>query len=77
MQRVEMMRLKACLPGEVKIIHKMLVLDDKNPDIKDDTVLVTTEVRHRRTTCPSLPTYIAMDKARRTAENIVFKAKLA
>ena len=77
LQRVEMMRLKACLPGEVKIIHKMLVLDDKNPDIEDDIMLVTTEVRESTDDLSISPAYIAMDKARRTAENIVFKAKTA
>ena len=77
LQRVEMMRLKACLPGEVKIIHKMLVLDDKNPDIEDDIMLVTTEVRESTDDLSISPAYIAMDKARRTAENIVFKAKNA
>ena len=77
LQRVEMMRLKACLPGEVKIIHKTLVPDDKNPDIEDDAMLVTTEVRESTEDLSISPAYIATDTARRTAENIVFKAKTA
>jgi len=77
LQRVEMMRLKACLPGEVKIIHKTLVSDDKNPEIEDDTMLVTTEVRESTDDLSISPTYIATDTARKTAENIVFKAKTA
>ena len=77
LQRVEMMRLKACLPGEVKIIHKTLVPDDKNPGIEDDAMLVTTEVRESTEDLSFSPAYIATDTARRTAENIVFKAKTA
>ena len=77
LQRVEMMRLKACLPGEVKIIHKTLVPDDKNPGIEDDAMLVTTEVRESTEDLSISPAYIATDTARRTAENIVFKAKTA
>ena len=77
LQRVEMMRLKACLPGEVKIIHKTLVSDYKNPEIEDDTMLVTTEVRESTDDLSISPTYIATDTARKTAENIVFKAKTA
>lgn len=77
LQRVEMMRLKACLPGEVKIIHKTLVSDYKNPEIEDDTMLVTTEVRESTDDLSISPTYIATDTARKTVENIVFKAKTA
>ena len=77
LQRVEMMRLKACLPGEVKIIHKTLVPDDKNPDIENDAMLVTTEVCESTEDLSISPAYIATDTARRTAENIVFKAKTA
>ena len=77
LQRVEMMRLKACLPGEVIIIHKTLVPDDKNPGIEDDAMLVTTEVRESTEDLSISPAYIATDTARRTAENIVFKAKTA
>jgi transcription-repair coupling factor (superfamily II helicase) len=77
LQRVEMMRLKACLPGEVRIIHKTLVSDYKNPEIEDDTMLVTTEVRESTDDLSISPTYIATGTARKTAENIVFKAKTA